>query len=264
MTTDKTADFERNPQYEHRLVVFYDILGWRSRIERTGNDPPKIGEKRRHVLVGPRVLTAQTPSPTSDVRFSAFSDNIVISQMVSTAHAIHFLATLCSFQIGSATDGYLIRGGVTVGNLHHDAESVFGPALNRAYYLESEIADVPRIIVDENVLELCIPRPFFLVEEDGVNFIDPFTHHFVQLLQDMNMPKQAYWEHIGFPIPNGFSLKTTPREQLLRESLDAMKPVLRGPIRDKDWNKMAWLYDRIAGRLGVPLAGSYPRQRIED
>jgi len=264
MTTDKMVDFEQNPQYERRLVVFYDILGWRRRIESAGNDPEKIGELRRHVLVGPRVLAAQKPSTTSDVRFSAFSDNIVISQMVSTAHAIHFLATLCSFQIGSATDGYLIRGGVTVGNLHHDAESVFGPALNRAYYLESEIADVPRIIVDENVLELCIPRPFFLVEEDGVNFIDPFTHHFVQLLQDMNMPKQAYWEHIGFPIPNGFSLKNSPREQLLKESLDAMKPILRGPIRDKDWTKMAWLFDRIAGRLGLPPARSYPRQRIED
>ena len=97
MTTDKAGDFERNPQYERRLVVFYDILGWRGHIERAGNDPGKIGELRRHVLVGPRVLAAQNSSATSDVRFSAFSDNIVISQMVSTAHAIHFLATLCSF-----------------------------------------------------------------------------------------------------------------------------------------------------------------------
>jgi len=121
---------------------------------------------------------------------------------------------------------------------------------------------VPRMVVDDNVVELCVPRPFFLVEEEGVNFLDPFTHNFMSLLRGWEMPEQGYWEHIGFPIPNGFSLKKTPREELLRESLDAMKPDLRGPLSDKDWNKLAWLFDRIAGRLGLPPAASYPRQRI--
>ncbi len=47
----------------------------------------------------------------------------------------------------------LIRGGIAIGNLYHNDDIVFGKALNDAYYLESECAIFPRIILTEETYE---------------------------------------------------------------------------------------------------------------
>ena len=39
--------------------------------------------------------------------------------------------------------------------------------------------------------------------------------------------------------------------------LHARKPQIRLPLKDKDFDKLAWVYDRIAAQLGVPPAKSY-------
>ena len=32
-TSDKLIDFLENPPYQRRLVIFYDVLGWRNHIK---------------------------------------------------------------------------------------------------------------------------------------------------------------------------------------------------------------------------------------
>ena len=49
--------------------------------------------------------------------------------------------------------GVLVRGGITKGKLHHTDKAVFGPAFLVAYALESEVAVVPRILLDRLVHE---------------------------------------------------------------------------------------------------------------
>jgi len=51
---------------------------------------------------------------------------------------------------------------VTIGLLHHDTDIVFGPALNRAYVLESQQAQYPRIIIDPQAPELLECRRDFI------------------------------------------------------------------------------------------------------
>jgi hypothetical protein len=46
-------------------------------------------------------------------------------------------------------------------------------------------------------------------------------------------------------------------DDLLKTVLSELKVPLRGVLGDKERNKLAWLYDRIARRLGVPPASSY-------
>jgi hypothetical protein len=41
-----------------------------------------------------------------------------------------------------------IRGGVTLGEVHFDQNTLFGPGVVRAYELESNYANFPRIVVD--------------------------------------------------------------------------------------------------------------------
>jgi len=260
---EKVRDFQRNPVYERRIVAFYDFLGWRSKIDEAGDDPEKIGNLRRMILRHSIALHGQRQFSAPDTKVSTFSDNIVVSLPVNQVNVVHLLTTLGAFQFASAGGGFLVRGGVTVGKIHHDELSVFGPALNRAYEIESRIAVFPRIVVDENVFDNGCHIPFFMRQEQGVRYIDPFTVQFVDVVSsiDREDAKDIYVT-LGLPVSKR-NLATVSSQAMLAFALKALKPQLRIPLGDKEWEKVAWVYDRIAEQLGVPPARSYPRIRPE-
>jgi len=253
----KLDDYKHDPQYERRVVVFYDVLGWRDQIAKAGTDRKKIGDLRRLILQLVRTLQLRT---NWNISASTFSDNIVISQPVCK-HTPALIGHLAIAQIASAINGFLLRGGITIGEIVHDDEAVFGPALNRAYELESKIAHFPRIVLDKNVLAEIGDLGELPVEEDGVVFLDPFRLEFIQFIK--NGEQAATREQVleaGLPYPQGKSIKSIWNDDVLKIILEQLKPSMRTePLSDDAWNKLAWLYDRIATQLGVPLANAFPR-----
>jgi hypothetical protein len=261
---EKLRDFELNPTYERRVVAFYDFLGWRSKINDAGSDPRRLGHLRRILLRHSRSLSGQQQHAAPNIRFSTFSDNIVISQPVSETTIVHLLGTLAAFQLVSVADGFLLRGGLTIGDIHHDSTTVFGPALNRAYELESQIADVPRIVVDEAALNELSSAPLFLKTVGPVTFIDPFSTAFVRLLSSLDQGNIDVYATLGFPKQGSRRLDAVPPEAVLKFAMNGIKGQIRGPLGDKEWKKVAWVYDRLANQLGLPPASSYPRVWPED
>jgi hypothetical protein len=61
---------------------------------------------------------------------------------------------LAANQLALATNGVLVRGGICIGDLFVRAGKtmLFGPALVKAYKLESEYAVYPRIIIDRDLI----------------------------------------------------------------------------------------------------------------
>lgn len=145
--SEKLRDFYRDPSYERRVVIFYDVLGWRCRIAAAGNSVAELGKLRRLILRHTRSLPLR---PLCGLRFSTFSDNIVITQK-ATEETPRLLMQLAFLQIAAAMEGFLLRGGITVGEIVHDRECVFGPGLNRAYELEKKEAVYPRFVLDQSV-----------------------------------------------------------------------------------------------------------------
>ena len=146
-TSDMLTDFLDNPPYQRRLVILYDVLGWRNHINAANGDAEKIGNLRRLILQSHRSLRLRSQF---NMRISTFSDNIVITQPINEKTPL--LLTLIAFQqIAAAMKGFLLRGGITVGDVVHDDECVFGPGLNRAHELESKIAHYPRFALDRDV-----------------------------------------------------------------------------------------------------------------
>lgn len=41
VSSSKLDDFYRDPSYERRVVIFYDVLGWRNQISAAGTDTKK-------------------------------------------------------------------------------------------------------------------------------------------------------------------------------------------------------------------------------
>ena len=256
----KLADYTRNPSYERRLVVFYDVLGWRSEIEGAGQDPERIGKLRRLILMHSRVLRMPINVP---VNVSTFSDNIVISTPV-TEHVTPFLRSIAVMQLLTVSARFLLRGGITVGDIYHDDEAVFGPALNRAYELESKVAVYPRILVDEPVLSLGNIDGFGAFE-GGLHFLDPFTPAFVKFWLDRSSDRSLMGDSFAEAgVSAAGNVPSVPGDIGLQVILEYLKKRIRAPIGEKDYVKVAWLFDRIASRLGRPRSNSYPRESAPD
>ena len=120
----------------------------------------------------------------------------------------------------------------------------------------------PRIVIDNEVIETPAPISDFYAFEDGIHFLDPFTTNFVDFVLNVQQQQQLTSHLPGVGLPNeSTGLKKIPADVMLKSILNTLKSRIRGPLEDKEWEKIAWLYDRIAGRLGVPPAGSYPRIR---
>jgi hypothetical protein len=227
---ERLQDFLVNPSYEVRAVVFYDFLGWRSKIAEAGNDPEKIGQLRRMILRHTRSLGGIVQHAWPGVRFSTFSDNIVVTCEAKREAVSRLIIMLAGFQLVSLVDRFLVRGGFTVGPIHHDSVSVFGPALNRAYELESEVANVPRIVVDDRVRDIVGLDYFLINSNEDVCFIDPFTMRFMHLITDLedDVGEKDIFSTLGMPATGGLTVKAMSPDQFFGTPLNALKPLIRG------------------------------------
>jgi hypothetical protein len=63
------------------------------------------------------------------------------------------LVTLVIIQIRLIHNGVFIRGGISIGNAYITERRFFGPAYQDAYELESKVAQFPRIVLSNEVVE---------------------------------------------------------------------------------------------------------------
>jgi hypothetical protein len=80
-----------------------------------------------------------------------FSDSIVISCLADHRAKDNVEWALNGIIDGLLMTGFVLRGGVTHGLLIHRESLVYGPALIRAYELESKQAAMPRVILDHPI-----------------------------------------------------------------------------------------------------------------
>ena len=141
--------------YRRALVTFLDILGFGELVKTS--DAQKI----KHVLNIVAEFTREDQndrdefSPTS----VAFSDSIVRVRFLDGTNLqqpmglpFHELLDMVHAQGELIKYGVVLRGAITVGNIYVDGQTIFGPALVRAYELESKVALYPRVVVDPDLL----------------------------------------------------------------------------------------------------------------
>ena len=166
----------RNKHYEDRVVVFLDILGFKDFIRKSeaaenldnlifALEQPKNPSANKFISTW---KIKKTPDDYDD-KLTTFSDFFAFSVPLKvdengrlTVEGAENLALLIYTSFFRArellTHGFLCRGGISAGLLYHDDNNenqiLFGPAFNRAYQLESELASIPRIILDSKVKNL--------------------------------------------------------------------------------------------------------------
>lgn len=154
-----------NEQYEERVVVFIDILGFRAHINLSVNDPEyfiKMRDVLNYISTYQKSNYLDGFGAEKDIgkQVTVFSDSVVISYPVKLPGSVFYLLMdIIHLQLDMLKNGILFRGGVTVGKLCHDDNIVYGPAMNEAYELESKVAVYPRVIVSEEAIRKGIQYP---------------------------------------------------------------------------------------------------------
>jgi len=137
-----------NRSYRERYVAFIDMLGFSEHIKNSIRDRALFRTLRG--VLSSRVLTVDCNSPDSITAYH-FSDSIVISTKYDSQGFEDLIRSvrLCCYDLFLYR--ILTRGGITKGKICEDGRAVFGPSLIRAYNIEKDIAQYPRIVMDSCV-----------------------------------------------------------------------------------------------------------------
>lgn len=196
--------------YESRFIAFIDILGFGALVESSTNDmdtqkkifealnsiqSDKLNEdlyaRVNHELIPPKELEAvkelarvfaQAGKAANPVTITYFSDSLVISAPEGDVIASQLVIDLViKLKIKMWSDhNLLIRGGITLGKLTHiEGGPLYGPAMNRAYYLESKEAKFPRVLIDASCLAKYRKAETFGLFESAISNDD--KHSYISL-----------------------------------------------------------------------------------
>lgn len=179
------------PDGEH-VVAFLDLLDFRDITTRMFGDEPDLFPKVINAFAGITRYTEvinriaeSSPNSFGPIATTVFSDSIVVSSPGPNSfdglanHVLNIIADLFENKM-------LCRGGVAVDRLYHTGGTVFGPAMIRAYQLESEVAVYPRVVIEDSliprvrssILPMASGRiPPFRQDSDGFWFLNPFSKY---------------------------------------------------------------------------------------
>lgn len=146
--------------YKDRVLAFIDILGFKDMISQSVDN--ELEQQR--ILQAMDIIHSYKELNDKWVgkeifigdgcQVTTFSDSAVISYPLSYDGALFLLIIdIIHIQIELLRIGILVRGAITIGMAYHDIYNVFGPAMVKAYQLESSAAIYPRIIIHPEIVK---------------------------------------------------------------------------------------------------------------
>lgn len=147
------------------FIVYLDILGVKNKINSEQSN--EYLQKIQKIYTQALELFEQYKNlgGGNELKCKIFSDNIIFATEIYNQQYSGFCNNINSVIVTSLAiftiflyqyaleEGFLIRGGMTVGDLFINDVFTYGKGLIRAYQLENEIAIFPRVILDEQVLK---------------------------------------------------------------------------------------------------------------
>lgn len=229
-------------QYENRLIVYIDILGFKQAIARTldTNDETRLEINSICEMFS---LIKKHWRVAGTAKISQFSDVIVLSLLPYEGVLVETLFMLQVFIFQLLHKGFLCRGTIKYGKLIHTDEYLFGPVLVEAYQEERDLVKFPRIIIHPNVF--MIDLSFY---DDGYQKVlkDEDSLHYLDYFQDIDEIL------LGLKITDGFYCFTLWRA--ICEGLTTHKesPVIR--------KKYEWMKKKYNEAATLAKAGTWYKQ----
>ena len=154
-------DYLKNGKPAHQVsyCAFLDVLGFSERIRASYKNKTENKLLRQfHAIFNRQIERLKSEVKESPLYFKSFSDNVLLAypqfsdDMESEFGFI--MLSISKYQFEMALQGFFIRGGLSVGQLYVDDNSVYGEALLDAYELETKTAVNPIIILCTETMKL--------------------------------------------------------------------------------------------------------------
>src|SRR5689334_8037509 len=185
-------DFDLVNDYREKYVVFIDMLGFSRLIAKVAAD---VRERHRVIEALKLVKNTCCHNPAIDMRFTYFSDCIVLSAERSPHALWEIFQSIELLAFNLLQYDVFVRGGLTVGPTHHSEHFVFGTSVVEAYNLEKYRACQPLVLLSPDVVRD--------VKKQGANFAqwikedgrdeDGRDRHFVNYLMRYQIyPSERY------------------------------------------------------------------------
>ncbi len=134
--------------YPEKYVAFIDMLGFRKFVESA--DTSAEAREALAKIVGIFRTTIGAHEGLG-VRVTHFSDSLIVSSERSERGLNAMLSGCTWLALNLVQYAVLLRGGIAVGGITHEADVLFGMGVNRAYAFEKSGLP-PRIGLDRNVV----------------------------------------------------------------------------------------------------------------
>ncbi len=266
--------------YENRITIFIDILGFRNIVKNTETNP-KYAEKIFSVLDSMKseevakemfgeasnveeseeekkrvrdfmAEISERLLGKSSIQITHFSDSIVMSINIqdNDTNGMSLIEYVCRLQYRLWRDfKVLIRGGVSVDKLIHiEGGPLFGPAMVRAYDFETNLAIYPRIVLDERCLQIIKHSPSF----EGIkNMFKDFNGSVenngkkVEIKDGLEMNLATSFYHL---LTSHFTFRDSKRIEVLRE-LSQSIPYLEKLKTETNSNQVREKYDYLIAEI---------------
>lgn len=217
----KEADeFRAGLIYSSRIVAYIDVLGWRQAIERSRNNVEYVKQLGNALtIIKGKVSYAsylrETLQWPTDPQVTQFSDTILLSYAASKEHSSmlesSLLGDLWSIIRSMLGLGFFVRGGIVLGDLIHKDSIAYGPALEKAWKLEKEIAAWPRIVLDPTLAQIW-SREIPVTNQNGT-LID------VQRHWKVGADNYVFYDFLR-PWPGAGQTSTTDHRQFMQQVRD--------------------------------------------
>jgi hypothetical protein len=188
--------------YPWRVVAFIDILGFGAAVAKSATDERTY----KHLLSALTALQEFFLKPSlpvdmeveralnADTQIMQASDSLIISRSVEEQGGIFYMLSDCAYAIHLLIHhGFLCRGAIKLGQMHHDGSIMFGPGYVEAYKAE-EAQVLPIVTFEKELFEVARHFPGlanrgqgdwvegFLKKNckqltDDVFYLDYFTDH---------------------------------------------------------------------------------------
>lgn len=221
--------------YREKYVAFIDMLGFSNLVRDAAVD---LSKQSIVIDAIDRLKDTACNNPDMGMIVSYFSDCVVIS-CDRTRHGLaEMLMSLLAIAENLLVIDIMVRGGLTVGYIHHDADFMFGPGMLEAYDIERCIAKHPTIMLSN------------AAHEDVVK--EGFDH---VIIHDSAEPERRYLHYLA----SFANYDPTPRNGLMSRSGPSLliRHYIAKRLRDGEGSTLAkaeWLeryWNETVGDKGI-------------
>ena len=178
----KELELTPSKSFDQYIIAYIDFLGIKERMKKKNSYESLHFLKALLEGVKKKATFIQSINAIDNFSIKVFSDNIVIAQKIQPDNvsdqiiSILNLVSLLQFEAFFQFD-FPLRGGITIGDLFIDDSVVWGTGLIEAYQIESRLANYPRVIVSQKIID-----EYEGCQETSINL-------FAMIKQDMD----GYW-----------------------------------------------------------------------